>query len=35
MAEPLRIAVAGVGRMGAIHALHVHELTQEQSVIGG
>lgn len=25
----LRIAVAGLGRMGAIHALHVHELAQE------
>jgi myo-inositol 2-dehydrogenase / D-chiro-inositol 1-dehydrogenase len=29
MAEPLRIAVAGVGRMGAIHALHVHELARD------
>lgn len=29
MAEKLRIAVAGLGRMGAIHALHVHELAQE------
>jgi myo-inositol 2-dehydrogenase/D-chiro-inositol 1-dehydrogenase len=26
MSEPLRIAVVGVGRMGMIHALHVHEL---------
>jgi myo-inositol 2-dehydrogenase/D-chiro-inositol 1-dehydrogenase len=30
MAEPLKIAVAGVGRMGAVHALHVHELARER-----
>jgi len=29
MPEKLRVAVAGVGRMGPIHALHVHELAQE------
>ena len=29
MPEPLKIAVVGVGRMGVIHALHVHELAQE------
>lgn len=29
MAQPLRVAVAGVGRMGRIHALHVHELERE------
>ena len=29
MAEILKIAVAGLGRMGAIHALHVHELARE------
>src|SRR5271154_5137173 len=29
MAEALRIAVAGLGRMGAIHALHVHELARD------
>ena len=29
MSQPLRIAVAGLGRMGAIHALHVHELASE------
>jgi len=29
MSEILRVAVAGVGRMGVIHALHVHELAQE------
>jgi predicted dehydrogenase len=29
MSEPLRVAVAGLGRMGPIHALHVHELAQE------
>ena len=26
--EPLKIAVAGLGRMGVIHALHVHELAK-------
>jgi len=29
MREPVRIAVAGLGRMGSIHALHVHELARE------
>src|SRR6266567_438799 len=29
MSEKLRVAVVGVGRMGPIHALHVHELAQE------
>lgn len=29
MAEPLKVAVAGLGRMGAIHALHVHELARD------
>jgi myo-inositol 2-dehydrogenase/D-chiro-inositol 1-dehydrogenase len=29
MAEPLKIAVAGVGRMGAVHALHIHELARD------
>src|SRR5260370_38810992 len=29
MTEKLRVAVAGVGRMGPIHALHVHELARE------
>jgi myo-inositol 2-dehydrogenase/D-chiro-inositol 1-dehydrogenase len=29
MPEPLKVAVVGVGRMGVIHALHVHELAQE------
>jgi myo-inositol 2-dehydrogenase / D-chiro-inositol 1-dehydrogenase len=28
MPEPLKLAVAGLGRMGMIHALHVHELAQ-------
>lgn len=27
--RPLRVGVAGLGRMGMIHALHVHELAQE------
>ena len=29
MSHPLNLAVAGLGRMGAIHALHVHELARE------
>src|SRR5438552_449609 len=29
MPEPLKIAVVGVGRMGAIHALHASELSRE------
>ncbi|MBV9406285.1 MAG: Gfo/Idh/MocA family oxidoreductase [Acidobacteriaceae bacterium] len=29
MSNPLRVAVAGLGRMGQIHALHVHELARE------
>jgi len=29
MAETLKVAVAGLGRMGAIHALHVHELARD------
>jgi myo-inositol 2-dehydrogenase/D-chiro-inositol 1-dehydrogenase len=29
MSAHLRIAVAGIGRMGIIHALHVHELSRE------
>jgi myo-inositol 2-dehydrogenase/D-chiro-inositol 1-dehydrogenase len=29
MSEPLKIAVAGIGRMGAIHALHVQELARD------
>ncbi len=29
MSEPLDIAVAGTGRMGVIHALHVHELARQ------
>ncbi len=32
MAEPLKVAVAGLGRMGAIHALHVHELARDTQV---
>src|SRR6266478_5678412 len=30
MTEKLRVAVTGIGRMGPIHALHVHELAQEK-----
>jgi myo-inositol 2-dehydrogenase/D-chiro-inositol 1-dehydrogenase len=29
MSAPLRIAIAGIGRMGVIHALHAHELSRE------
>src|SRR5678815_1501123 len=29
MAEPLKVAVAGIGRMGVIHALHLDELVRE------
>lgn len=29
MPEPIKIAVVGVGRMGPIHALHVHELARD------
>ena len=27
--KPLKIAVAGLGRMGVVHALHVHELARD------
>jgi len=29
MQRPVKIAIAGLGRMGSIHALHVHELARE------
>ena len=29
MSEPLKIAVAGIGRMGLVHLLHVHELARD------
>src|SRR5690242_889860 len=29
MSELLKVAVAGLGRMGAVHALHLHELARE------
>jgi len=29
MNEPLKVAVAGLGRMGTVHALHVHELARD------
>lgn len=31
MPNPLRIAVAGLGRMGALHALHVHEYARDNA----
>src|SRR5580692_5602084 len=27
--KPLKVAVAGLGRMGMVHALHVHELARD------
>src|SRR5258708_10879139 len=32
MSEALRVAIAGVGRMGAIHALHLHELARDRQM---
>lgn len=32
MASPIRVGVVGLGRMGIIHALHVHELAQESGM---
>src|SRR5690242_201566 len=29
MSEPLKVAVAGLGRIGTVHALHVHELARD------
>lgn len=29
MSRPLAVAVAGIGRMGSIHALHLHELARD------
>src|SRR5438309_7378877 len=29
MSEPLKVAVAGLGRMGTVHGLHVHELARD------
>ncbi len=29
MQKPVRLAIAGLGRMGIIHALHIHELAQK------
>jgi myo-inositol 2-dehydrogenase / D-chiro-inositol 1-dehydrogenase len=29
VSEPLKVAVAGLGRMGTVHALHVHELARD------
>jgi myo-inositol 2-dehydrogenase / D-chiro-inositol 1-dehydrogenase len=29
MSEPLKLAVAGLGRMGTVHALHAHELADD------
>src|SRR6478672_12107600 len=29
MTKPLKIAVAGLGRMGTVHAFHLHELARD------
>ncbi len=29
MSEPVKLAVAGLGRMGTVHALHLHELARD------
>lgn len=31
-AQPIRVGVVGLGRMGMIHALHIHELAQESDL---
>ena len=32
IASPVRVGVVGLGRMGIIHALHIHELSQESDL---
>lgn len=32
LTQPIRVGVVGLGRMGMIHALHVHELAQESDL---
>lgn len=32
LAQPIRVGVVGLGRMGMIHALHIHELAQESDL---
>jgi myo-inositol 2-dehydrogenase / D-chiro-inositol 1-dehydrogenase len=32
LAQPLRVGVGGLGRMGMIHALHIHELATESDL---
>ena len=32
LTQPIRVGVVGLGRMGMIHALHVHELAQESEL---
>src|SRR5579872_3810 len=29
MPEPLKLGIVGIGRIGAVHALHIHELARE------
>lgn len=31
MPEPLKLAIAGIGRMGVVHALHAYELTRDSA----
>jgi myo-inositol 2-dehydrogenase/D-chiro-inositol 1-dehydrogenase len=30
--QPIRVGIAGLGRMGMIHAVHIHELVQESNL---
>jgi myo-inositol 2-dehydrogenase/D-chiro-inositol 1-dehydrogenase len=32
MTKPLKIAIAGLGRMGTVHALHLHELARDTQI---
>jgi len=32
LTQPIRVGVVGLGRMGMIHALHIHELAQESNL---
>lgn len=32
LTQPIRVGVVGLGRMGMIHALHIHELAQESDL---
>ena len=32
LTQPIRVGVVGLGRMGMIHALHIHELAKESDL---